>query len=106
MCWICDELAPTCGVCDADNLDDYFHDVMPRARSTFRTPSHENFVLSLLKPWQRQALLKAKEPSVKSVPSRPRKDRSGTPLPNPVEPSPTTRSHSTALSRATPALHR
>ena len=90
MCWICDELAPTCGVCDADNLDDYFHDVMPRARSTFRTPSHENFVLSLLKPWQRQALLKAKEPPAKPAPGRIQIVRIGKPLHNPSEPSPTT----------------
>ena len=91
MCWICDDLAPVCAYCDEDCLNDFFDQRKARARSTFRTPSHENFVLSLLKPWQRQALLKAKEPPVKSVPSRPRKDRSGKPLPNPPEPSPTTR---------------
>ena len=91
MCWICDELAPVCAYCDEDCLDDFFDQRKARARSTFRPPSHENFVLSLLKPWQRQALLKAKEPPVKSVPSRPRKDRSGKPLSNPPESSPTTR---------------
>eukprot|EP00966_Prymnesium_polylepis_P045088 1044799-Prymnesium_polylepis.1 len=62
---------------------------MPRARSTFRPPSLENFVFGLLKPWQRQALLKARKPAVESKPSRPRTERTGKPLPDPPAPSPT-----------------
>ena len=90
MCWICDDLAPVCAFCDEDCLDDLFDPRKARARSTFRTPSHENFVLSLLKPWQRQALLKAKEPPAKPAPGRIQIVRIGKPLHNPSEPSPTT----------------
>ena len=70
MCWICDDMAPTCAGCDPEVFEDlcYFPD--PRRRKTYRPTSLEEQQVLLGLRAARKAKPKPKEAPASAPPVR------------------------------------